>query len=266
MAACKDCGKQLGAFEKKYHMMGGVICAACRQKPRVCSGCGGEIDRLKKHWVLKDGSVLCNACYEGRKKKEDDKKKMAGEVLESLAYVGGFAGITKRQVLNLRVGPKQVNVENIPLQEKNRKVFWTMPYNSITDMRIDTAEKITATRLLLTGVFAFALKKKQHYLLISFVDQNGFTHNPVFEGIHMNAVYQAIYERLAAARAEAQFVAQQTPTAGVPTIDVTAQTPTAGVPTIDVTEQIKKLGELRDQGLLTAQEFDSKKQELLARM
>jgi hypothetical protein len=35
---------------------------------------------------------------------------------------------------------------------------------------------------------------------------------------------------------------------------------------IDATEQIKKLGELRDQGLLTQQEFDSKKQELLARM
>ncbi|MGB9372324.1 MAG: SHOCT domain-containing protein [Halobacteriota archaeon] len=35
---------------------------------------------------------------------------------------------------------------------------------------------------------------------------------------------------------------------------------------MDVTEQIKKLGELRDQGLLTEQEFGSKKQELLARM
>jgi hypothetical protein len=34
----------------------------------------------------------------------------------------------------------------------------------------------------------------------------------------------------------------------------------------DVAEQIKKLGELRDQGLLTEQEFNSKKQELLARM
>ena len=139
----------------------------------------------------------------------------------------------------------------------------------MTDMRIDTAERITATRLLLTGVFAFALKKKQHYLVLSFVDQNGFTHTPVFEGIHMQAVYQAIYERLAAARAQAQ-------TAEVPMIDVTAQPQTAEVPTIDVTaaeaatfdvtEQIKKLGELRDQGLLTEEEFDSKKQELLARI
>jgi hypothetical protein len=34
---------------------------------------------------------------------------------------------------------------------------------------------------------------------------------------------------------------------------------------IDAIEQIQKLGELRDQGLLTEKEFDSKKQELLAR-
>jgi hypothetical protein len=119
-------------------------------------------------------------------------------------------------------------------------------------MRIDTAESLTAMRLQLFGIFAFAPKKKQHYLVISFVDQNGFTHNPVFEGIHINAVYQAIYERLAAARAQAKFVAQQVQM--------------AQAPPIDVTEQIKKLGELRDQGLLTEQEFDSKKQELLARM
>jgi hypothetical protein len=34
----------------------------------------------------------------------------------------------------------------------------------------------------------------------------------------------------------------------------------------DVTEQIRKLGELRDQGILTEEEFQTKKQELLARL
>ncbi|MFZ0010861.1 MAG: DUF998 domain-containing protein [Halobacteriota archaeon] len=48
-----------------------------------------------------------------------------------------------------------------------------------------------------------------------------------------------------------------------PVVQQTLQPQTA---TIDITEQIKKLGELRYQGLLTEQEFDSKKQELLARM
>ena len=35
---------------------------------------------------------------------------------------------------------------------------------------------------------------------------------------------------------------------------------------LDVPDQIRKLGELRDAGLLTAAEFESKKAELLARM
>ena len=34
----------------------------------------------------------------------------------------------------------------------------------------------------------------------------------------------------------------------------------------DVTEQIRKLGELHDQGVLTDDEFESKKRELLARL
>jgi hypothetical protein len=34
----------------------------------------------------------------------------------------------------------------------------------------------------------------------------------------------------------------------------------------DVTEQIRKLGELRDEGVLTDEEFETKKRELLARL
>jgi hypothetical protein len=35
---------------------------------------------------------------------------------------------------------------------------------------------------------------------------------------------------------------------------------------IDITEQIRKLGELKDSGILTEEEFQSKKQELLSKM
>jgi hypothetical protein len=41
---------------------------------------------------------------------------------------------------------------------------------------------------------------------------------------------------------------------------------TAPPPAIDHADQIKKLGELRDQGLLTPEEFEAKKTELLSRM
>ena len=44
-----------------------------------------------------------------------------------------------------------------------------------------------------------------------------------------------------------------------PASSVTTSTP-------DITEQIKKLAELRDQGIVTLQEFETKKAELLSRM
>jgi hypothetical protein len=47
---------------------------------------------------------------------------------------------------------------------------------------------------------------------------------------------------------------------------VTAPSPSSGSPTVDFADQIKKLGELRDQGLLTDEEFDDTKADLLSRM
>jgi hypothetical protein len=266
MAACKDCGKQLGAFEKKYPVkeagVSGVICAACRQKPRLCSGCGAQIDRLAKHRVFKDGTFLCNACYEERKKKQAQKQVQVTQPEQQFTagYKGGFAGYAKQQVLTFRIGATQVSVEQVGLSGfGKRKLLWTMPYDKIKEIRIDTAEKITATRLLLTGVFAFALKKKQHYLVISFEDEHGMMQNPVFEGILINKILEAVYPQVGAARTRTPLVEQQPQQP-----QAAPQQPQQA--TIDAAEQIKKLGELRDQGLLTEQEFDSKKQELLARM
>jgi hypothetical protein len=62
----------------------------------------------------------------------------------------------------------------------------------------------------------------------------------------MDAAQKAIYQRVA------QVKSQSPPTSADQQEPQTA--------TIDVAEQIKKLGELRDQGLLTEQEFDWKKQ------
>ncbi|MGA3198617.1 MAG: SHOCT domain-containing protein [Halobacteriota archaeon] len=277
MAACKDCGKQLGAFEKKYPMKeGGVICAACRQKPRVCSGCGGQIDRLAKHRVLNDGSFLCNACYEERKKKQAQKQVQVTQREEdfSAGYKGGFAGIAKQQVINMNIGATQVTVQTTAFLAPNRRVLWTMPYDKIKDIRIDTAENITATRLLLTGVFAFALKKKHRYLVIPFEDEQGMMQSPVFEGIFVNKILEAVYPRVGAARARAQPVEQpraqaqpveQQVQTQASTIDVARAQPVEQPqqPPVSVFDELAKLAALRDQGIVTEQEFQEQKAKLL---
>src|SRR5208337_4483210 len=61
-------------------------------------------------------------------------------------YLGGFAGVTKQNVeVDMHFKATQVNVET-SFFGKNRKVLWTMPYNKIRDIRIDTAENLTAAR------------------------------------------------------------------------------------------------------------------------
>jgi hypothetical protein len=52
----------------------------------------------------------------------------------------------------------------------------------------------------------------------------------------------------------------------IPTRAQPSQPPPLQKPNIDVAEQIEKLGRLRDQGLLTDKEFQSKKEELLSRL
>lgn len=52
---------------------------------------------------------------------------------------------------------------------KNGAKF-SIPYDKITDIQCDVSEKITASRILLTGLLAFAFKKKTHYTVITYKD------------------------------------------------------------------------------------------------
>lgn len=257
---CLDCGGQLESAVKSWRLEdgSGFICKACheerkkKEEPRFCSDCGTQIDTDEKHWKLKDGSgFICNACNEERKKTalaQQQPKKQREEVA-FVTYLGGFAGVTGTHGVKMHFEATQVTVQDSPLLGKGQ-VLWVMPYNKIKDIRIDTAENLTAARLLLTGILAFGLKKKESYLVVSFEDKHGLVQNPVFEGLFINGAMKSIYKRIESAP--------------LPPVDQQPQQPPAAP--IDVAEQIEKLGKLRDKGLLTEQEFDSKKQELLARM
>lgn len=55
-----------------------------------------------------------------------------------------------------------------------------IPYVKVTDLGLADKEQLTLARMLMVGIFAFALKKKQQYLYIKYKDQLGFENNPVF--------------------------------------------------------------------------------------
>lgn len=49
-------------------------------------------------------------------------------------------------------------------------------------------------------------------------------------------------------------------------VEQSAVAPTASAPTVSLIDQIRQLGELRDSGIVTPEEFESKKAELLSRI
>ena len=122
--------------------------------------------------------------------------------------------------------------------------------------RVETAgeisNRVTVSRMLLTGPFAFALKKKRDarelYLTVEGVDATWVLEIDPKEG------------------GKAREFAARVCTAGrrnaAPASDTT-EAPTTPHAAGDVAEQLTKLAALRDQGILTDEEFATQKARLL---
>lgn len=176
--------------------------------PKFCPSCGEP---------AKEGAKSCTGCGAGLGEKElfrqgqeqrekvltqQPPKKMVGVKTTTseeesscfIAYLGGLgglAGVTTKtnQVLEIRFGDTQLTVESLSILGKN-EVLWATPYDRIKDIHIETGENLPAAR------FAFGLKKKHRYLVISFEDEYGLEQNPVFEGPGIETAQRSIYQRM----------------------------------------------------------------------
>lgn len=124
-------------------------------------------------------------------------------------------------------------------------------YKDITGINIETQEnmstRFTATRIALLGPFALAFKKKskstEKYLTIDFVDKAKIESTMIFSGSLIASAYSEIYKAYS----------------GYISTHVENEPSKA----IDSFEEIKKLKELLDMEIITQDEFDAKKKQLL---
>jgi len=115
----------------------------------------------------------------------------------------------------------------------------------------------------LLGIFAFGFKKKDLFLKIEYRDQFGATLNLVFAkapGTDM----QTLSGQVLASRSE--FLARSCPPNSAPPNLSGSPSPSTGKEENNVLAMIEQLSALRDKGVLTEEEFQKKKAELLARM
>lgn len=117
-------------------------------------------------------------------------------------------------------------------------------------------KRVTATRLILTGPLAFGLRKKKdsRELFLAVQGEDGSFL------VELDAKQQAAARRFALT-----VNAESAKPVGAETAGDTPGSETTPA-RLDATDQIRKLAGLRDEGLITEQEFDAKKSELLDRL
>jgi hypothetical protein len=117
-------------------------------------------------------------------------------------YLGGHSAYPKEMDVNLALNPDYLEIPEFPAM---------VPYPKITNVQSMSQDKLTAKRLLLTGIFAFAWKKKQMFMVLTYEDDLGLVQNPVFhiEKDKINEVQPTIYQRMMNARMMQQRAQQQ---------------------------------------------------------
>ena len=138
----------------------------------------------------------------------------------------------------------------------NKQEFF-IPYEAITGMTVDTAERMTLTRLLLVGILAFGLKKKDKFLKLDFQDDTGTAVSAIF-GKGAGCDIPTLQGRISQAKHDYLVACPQAVVVETEPAESSAAT--------DISATIESLAQLRDKGILSEEEFQQKKAELLSRL
>lgn len=113
-----------------------------------------------------------------------------GKVGYKAKYLGGHGAFPKSMDCRINLMDSYVEIPEFPLQ---------IPYANITNIQSQTQEKITAMRFLLTGLLAFAWKKKRLYMVLTYKEDN-IEQNMIFDVDKIEEVQPSIYRQMIAAK------------------------------------------------------------------
>lgn len=176
---------------------------------------------------------------------------LGSTVISKLEYKGGHPDLTKEKDCTIKADDDYLVISyGFSSAQIN--------YSDISGVHFETVEqinrRITATRLVLLGPFALAFKKKQKdnekYLTIDF-NHKGIENTCVIGGKNVADAHSKIFERYAG------FVQRN------PKIEANTSNDQSAKLNNDPYEELKKAKELLDMGIISQEEFEAKKKELL---
>lgn len=190
---------------------------------------------------------------EDKQKKKQEKQKQKSEWQEKrkeilskapvyviAEYMGGY------EVARKAKGSLSIYLDKVEFKVVlNSNASFTIPNSDISNIAVEgrdeVSRRVTVTRLLATGIFAFALKKKGK-------DQEAFITLILIDGreVVFNVADKSPMEVKAKLSAAISRIKLPSPS------------------TVSVADELKKLAELKDSKVITQEEFNRKKAELLS--
>lgn len=162
--------------------------------------------------------------------------------LRLVMYVGGYQNQTKPAQCNATIDEKGFTLEKLGFGF-TKKTIIEAGWDKIKEVSIDVPDqngRITASRVLLTGIFALALKKKQNFLVVKLTDGEVVCKTGLANGAVPTANAQLV-NMVANWGAKSELV----------------ETP------ISAADELAKYAALTEKGVITKAEFEVKKKQLL---
>ncbi|MGA2885224.1 MAG: zinc ribbon domain-containing protein [Halobacteriota archaeon] len=239
---CKECGKKLPLNTWPFRN----ICSEClteehKRTKGYCKECGKKLP-IMRVWNTLGTGYLKDVCSGCEFVKYQDEKLVKPASTFRTEYIGGYGAFPEPKEAMMLTYPGYLEVPELGL---------TIPYNRLRNVQSMTKESLSAARMLLVGIYAFAWKKNKVYLVITFIDEAGVEQNPVFDVEGISGIQPFLYQQMLKARTLEPATPQPVP-------QPTSQD--------DPMEKLAKLKNMVDGGLITEEEYNTKKGEILAKM
>ncbi len=251
LGVCVICGKEIkskwGAFEKD----GLWVCAG---------GCSRKYNKEKKAWSPEKWDEL------QRRQAEYDRPVQAGEASFEELPDKIKADIGNKKVIGFVTGFGLKKLAATIILREDDIVFYDPKITGLNKTEIPFAQITSATYMLEMGVPNFSVTTQSGTTKLMLSGSKKDTHEPALA--LFNILREKLSELAAVPISETHnkgFMKEIWSFYAPPQLAVMGAKTESKI-TESIPDQIKKLAELRDVGILTSEEFEDKKKELLARL
>jgi hypothetical protein len=138
--------------------------------------------------VIGLGAALIRAKDTGDRLQEEN---ISAELVWNVKYLGGIQSFIIDKPTDALIIVDTKNIVFVMIDDLKEQI----ELNNIKNATVETRESLSASKLVLVGIFAFALKDRTNYLRLTYINDIDEEANAIFEASNGNLIAQTIMNK-----------------------------------------------------------------------